>query len=184
METSIILSGFGGQGALFAGQLLAYAGMDNGRFVTWIPSYGPEMRGGTAHCTVIISDEKIGAPIVANPDIAVTFNQPSFEKYDQIVTPGGLLVANSSIVSDHSMRTDIDVVYVPINDIAAEFGTSKMINMAALGAMLSQRPILPIEAIEQALKDHMPAGKSHLIEANLVVLQHGYMRGAVAANSY
>ena len=95
MESSIIISGFGGQGVLFAGQLLAYAGMDEGRHVTWIPSYGPEMRGGTAHCTVIISDETIGAPTVARPDIAVAFNLPSYDKYESLVKPGGLLVVNS-----------------------------------------------------------------------------------------
>lgn len=95
METSIIISGFGGQGVLFAGQLLAYAGMDAGKHVTWIPSYGPEMRGGTAHCVVIISDDVIGAPIVTRPDITVVLNQPSFDKYEPLVKPGGLLVVNS-----------------------------------------------------------------------------------------
>ncbi len=98
METSIIISGFGGQGALFAGQLLAYASMDSGRFVTWIPSYGPEMRGGTAHCIVIISDEPIGAPIVTRPFIALVLNSPSHDKYEPLVLPGGLLVANSSLI--------------------------------------------------------------------------------------
>ena len=115
METSIIISGFGGQGALFAGQLLAYAGMDAGRFVSWIPSYGPEMRGGTAHCTVIISDEEIGAPIVARPDVAVVLNLPSYDKYEPLVKPGGLLVVNSSLIPSESGRNDIDVVYVPVS---------------------------------------------------------------------
>lgn len=181
METSIIISGFGGQGALFAGQLLAYTGMDNGRHVTWIPSYGPEMRGGTAHCVVIISDEPIGSPIVRQPDIAIVFNQPSFDKYEPRVKPGGLLVVNSSIVEGESEREDIEVVYVPANGIAEEFGTSKMMNMVTLGAMLAKRPILSLEAVAEGLRNHMPAGKANLLKANLQVLQRGYDAATVAA---
>lgn len=178
METSIIVSGFGGQGALFAGQLLAYAGMDNGRFVTWIPSYGPEMRGGTAHCTVIISDEPIGAPIVSRPGIAIVLNGPSFDKYEPLVLPGGLLVVNSSIVETRSNREDIDTIYIPANDIAEEFGSSKMLNMATLGGMIAQRPILSLETIQKALKDHLPKDKTALLSGNLQVLQRGYEMSA------
>lgn len=174
METSIIIAGFGGQGVLFAGQLLAYAGMDADRHVTWIPSYGPEMRGGTANCTVIISDEPIGAPLVANPDIAVVLNQPSFDKYNPLVRPDGLLVVNSSIVSEESERTDLEKVYVAANTIAEEFGSVKMLNMAVVGAMLRRRPVLDIKIIEQALADHLPSTKAHLLEANLQVLDRGY----------
>lgn len=174
METSIIFSGFGGQGVLFAGQLLAYAGMDSGRNVTWIPSYGPEMRGGTAHCTVIISDEPIGAPIVAHPDIAVVLNRPSFDKYEPLVRPGGLLVVNSSIVTAESGRSDIEAVYVPANAMAEELGTIKMLNMALVGALLARRPILPLLAVEQTLREHLPASKAHLLESNLQILRRGH----------
>ncbi len=177
METSIIVSGFGGQGALFAGQLLAYAGMDNGRFVTWIPSYGPEMRGGTAHCTVIISDEPIGAPMVQHPDIAIVFNLPSFEKYEPLIKSGGLLVVNSSIVDAEAQREDIETVYVPANGLAEEFGTVKMMNMAAIGAMLARRPVLTLEMLQQALHDHLPARKQKFLEGNLLVLRRGYEVG-------
>lgn len=177
METSIIISGFGGQGALFAGQLLAYAGMDSGKTVTWFPSYGPEMRGGTAHCTVIISDETIGAPVVANPDIAIVFNGPSFEKYEPLVKPGGLLVVNSSMITNAASRHDIEIIQVAANEIAEEFGSVKMMNMAALGAMLARRPIFGIETIEQALKNHIPTDKAHLLEANFEVIRHGYQVG-------
>ena len=173
METSIIISGFGGQGALFAGQLLAYAGMDAGRFVSWIPSYGPEMRGGTAHCTVIIGDEEIGAPVVARPDVAVVLNLPSYDKYEPLVKPGGLLVVNSSLIPSESGRNDIDVVYVPANAIAEEWGTPKMLNMAMVGAMLGTRPVLPLEVVAAALAAHLPASKQHLVAANLQVLRHG-----------
>lgn len=173
METSIIISGFGGQGVLFAGQLLAYAGMDAGKNVTWIPSYGPEMRGGTAHCVVIISDDVIGAPIVTRPDIAIALNLPSYDKYEPLVKPGGLLVVNSSLITAESHRDDIDVVYVAANAIAEEWGTPKMMNMAALGAMLAGRPVLPLDVVKKALMEHLPAGKQHLVEANLKVIEHG-----------
>ena len=174
METSIVIAGFGGQGVLFAGKLLAYAGMEHGHHVTWIPSYGPEMRGGTANCTVIISDNPIGAPIVSRPDIAVVLNQPSFEKYESAVKPGGLLVINSAIIHVQTTRTDIDIVYVPANSIAAELGSSKMLNMAAVGALLAQRPILPLSVVADVLTEHLPKEKEHLIESNLKVLQRGY----------
>mgnify|MGYP000411212805 CR=1 FL=1 len=180
MEISIILAGFGGQGALFAGQLLAYAGMDHGKHVTWIPSYGPEMRGGTANCTVIVGDVPIGAPIVAHPDVAVVFNQPSFEKYEPLVRPGGLLVVNSAIVHQVSERSDIEAVYVPANSIAEQHGSIKMLNMAMIGALLARRPFLPVEVVQTALQQHLPASKAHLLESNLLVLREGYQASANA----
>jgi 2-oxoglutarate ferredoxin oxidoreductase subunit gamma len=181
METSIVISGFGGQGVLFAGQLLAYAGMDSGYHVTWIPSYGPEMRGGTANCTVIISQEAIGAPIVSRPDIVVALNLPSFEKYEDLVKPGGLFVVNSSLVDTPVARTDIDVVYVPVNEIAETYGTNKMLNMAALGALLAHRPVLTLAALEEALRDHLPASKAALIEGNIAVLHQGHAQALTPA---
>lgn len=181
MEVAIILAGFGGQGALFAGQLLAYAGMDHGKHVTWIPSYGPEMRGGTANCTVIVGDEPIGAPIVGHPDIAVVFNQPSFEKYEPLVKAGGVLVVNASIVPVRSKREDIETVYVPANSIAEQLGSIKMLNMAMVGAMLARRPIMPLAVIEAALQAHLPASKAHLLQSNLKVLHEGYESAAAVA---
>ena len=177
METSIIISGFGGQGVLLAGQLLAYAGMDNDKHVTWIPSYGPEMRGGTANCTVIVSDDPIGAPLVAEPDVAVVLNLPSFEKYEGLVKPGGLLVVNSSLVDAKLLRDDIEVVYVPANKIAEELGSVKMMNMAAIGALLAKRPFLSLLQVQQALDAHLPARKAELLAANKFVLQKGYEMG-------
>ena len=179
METSILISGFGGQGVLFTGQLIAYAGMDNGRFVTWIPSYGPEMRGGTANCIVIVSDEPVGSPVVAEPDIAVVLNAPSFEKYEPLVKSGGLLVVNSSIVLATSDRDDIDVVYIPANNIAEAYGSAKMMNMAAMGAMLAKRPFLSVKIMEQAMIDHLPTSKAHLLENNLQVIRHSFKLATV-----
>ncbi len=180
-ETSIIVAGFGGQGVLFAGQLLAYTGMDNGLNVTWIPSYGPEMRGGTANCTVIISSEEIGAPLVAQPDIAIVLNQPSFEKYEPMVKPGGLMIVNSSIVTLESDREDIEIARIPANDIAAELGSAKMLNMAALGAMLAKRPLFDLDTLFTSLTDHLPARKTHLLDANYKVMQKGFEMAQAAA---
>lgn len=174
METSIVIAGFGGQGVLFAGQLLAYAGMDTGQHVTWIPSYGPEMRGGTANCTVIISEEAIGSPIVARPDVAIVLNEPSYEKYVDVVKPGGLLVVNSSLVTSVCGRTDIETIYVPANTIATEVGNIKLLNMAVLGALLARRPVLTLPQLEQAIRTHVSERKAHLAETNLEVLRRGF----------
>src|SRR5512136_66088 len=122
MHEEIIFSGFGGQGALFAGQLLAYAASDIGLHVTWIPSYGPEMRGGTAHCTVVVSDEPIGSPLVRHPTSAIALNLPSFERYEPLIKPGGLLVYNKSLIAATPGRADIHYVAVPANVIAEELG--------------------------------------------------------------
>lgn len=183
METSIIIAGFGGQGVLFTGKLLAYTGMDAGKHVTWFPSYGPEMRGGTAHCTVIISDEPIGAPLVAQPDIVLALNLPSFDKYQTKLKSGGTLVVNSSIVPTEPQREDIQVVKVPANDIAEQFGTAKMVNMAMLGAMLAYTDVLPMTAVEEALTNHLPANKADLLAQNIQVLHEG-ARAATAVNTF
>lgn len=174
MESSIVVAGFGGQGVLFAGQLVAYAGMESGKYVTWIPSYGPEMRGGTAHCVVIIGDEPIGSPIVAEPDIVLALNQPSYDKYLPLVKPGGLLIVNSSLVEMDKTRDDIEIVPVPANQVAERHGSVKMLNMAAVGAMLACRPVLDLAAIEAAIVGHLPSTKRHLVDANLGVLREGH----------
>ncbi len=179
MHEEIIVSGFGGQGALFAGQLLTYTGMDEGLHVTWIPSYGPEMRGGTAHCIVILSDDDIGSPIIRRPTICIVMNPPSMEKYEPLVKPGGLLVANSTLVRTRSRRTDIETVYVPANELAAELGNVKMANVVLLGAMLGTREILPIESVKRTLDTHIPERRKHIIEPNKRALDRGvaFVRG-------
>jgi 2-oxoglutarate ferredoxin oxidoreductase subunit gamma len=173
MQTEIIFSGFGGQGALFAGQLLAHAAADHGRQVTWIPSYGPEMRGGTAHCTVIVSDEPIGSPMVRRPGVAVTLNQPSFDKYQQLVKPGGLLVYNRSLVSARPSRTDIRYLPVPGNDIGEQVGSARMANVALLGAMLAATGIVPLEAVEHVLDVHLSDRQRKFLAANKQALALG-----------
>jgi 2-oxoglutarate ferredoxin oxidoreductase subunit gamma len=173
MHEEIIVSGFGGQGALFAGQLLTYTGMDEGFHVTWIPSYGPEMRGGTAHCIVILSDDDIGSPIIREPSICIVMNPPSMDKYEPLVKSGGLLVVNSTLVRQRSEREDVTAVYVPANDLAAELGNVKMANVVLLGAMLGTREILPIESIKLTLDRHIPERRKQIIEPNKRALDRG-----------
>jgi len=173
MQTEIVISGFGGQGVLFAGQVLAYAAMDSGREVTWIPSYGPEMRGGTANCTVIISDEEIGSPLVRNPKAAIVLNLPSLDRYESEVASGGVLVANASLINKGPTRTDIKNVFIPANEIAEGLGNRRLLNMVALGAMLAHLPVLPLEAIEQALEDHLPERHKKLLPVNFKALREG-----------
>ena len=173
MHEEIIFSGFGGQGALFAGQLMTYAGMDEGKEVTWIPSYGPEMRGGTAHCTVILSDQPIGSPIIRNPTIAVVLNPESMLKYVPLVRAGGLLVINSTLVRQRPSRADIDAIAIPANELASELGNVKMANVIMLGAMLSMRPVVPLSAIDRVLDEHLEGSKRRFIEPNKRALQRG-----------
>ncbi len=173
MQTELVFSGFGGQGVLFGGMVLAYAGMDNGKNVTWIPSYGPEMRGGTAHVTVVISDEEIGSPLTRRPQVAVVFNIPSMTKYEDTVTPGGLLIYNSSLINHSPKRADIRYLAVPANDIAGKLGNARMANMVVLGALIAATGLLPLEAVCQALRNHLPAAKQKFVQSNIVALQRG-----------
>jgi 2-oxoglutarate ferredoxin oxidoreductase subunit gamma len=177
METDMlhdcIFSGFGGQGVLFAGQLLAYAAMDAGLYVTWIPSYGPEMRGGTAHCTVVISDEPIGSPLVRTPACVLAFNNPSVEKYEPLVAPGGFLIHNASLTSHVVQRTDIQAVPVHASEIAAELGNARLLNMVMLGAYLQLTQVLPLTVVEHALEGHLSSRRPELLALNEQALQRG-----------
>jgi len=173
MQEEVIISGFGGQGALFAGQLLAYSALNEGKHVTWIPSYGPEMRGGTAHCVVIVSDEEIGAPIIRNPTSAMVLNLPSLDKYEPLVKPGGVLVVNRSLIPKSAARRDIRVVEVPANDLAAEIGSAKMANVVMLGALLEMTRAVSLQAALRALDEHLPAKARNLLENNKRALSKG-----------
>jgi 2-oxoglutarate ferredoxin oxidoreductase subunit gamma len=173
MQQEIIISGFGGQGTLFAGQLLAYAAMDSGYHVTWIPSYGPEMRGGKARCTVVVSDEAIGSPLVRRPGAAVVLNIPSMEAFEPAVKSSGVLVVNSSLVPQKSERTDLDVFYVPASDMATEMGNVRIANVICLGALVQATGVVSFEAIEQALDDHLPERHRKLLGLNKEALRKG-----------
>lgn len=173
MQTEILIAGFGGQGVLFAGQLMAYAGMENGLEVTWIPSYGPEMRGGTANCTVIISDEEIGSPLVRHPKVLLAFNRPSLDKYEGTVAEGGLIVVNSTMVDRSVDRANVRSVMLPANDLAEALGDRRLTNMVMLGAMLVNQPVLPVEALEKALENHIPDRHRKLLPSNVKALRKG-----------
>ena len=173
MQTEILIAGFGGQGVLFAGQVLAYAAMDAGKEVTWIPSYGPEMRGGTANCTVIIGDEEIGSPLVLNPRGVIAMNLPSFDKYEPLVVPGGALIVNASLVNRPARRTDLLSTLIPAHEIAESLGDKRLINIVMLGALIAQLPVLTIEDIEESLKNHLPERHRRLLPLNLNALRLG-----------
>ena len=173
MQEAFLFSGFGGQGVMFAGQLLAYCGMDEGFEATWIPSYGPEMRGGTAHCYVVISDRPIGSPLVRNPEVVIAFNIPSFEKYEPLVKTEGLLVNNKSLITQSSKRNDITELAVPATNIADELGTVRVANLILLGAAIEARPVLTIDAIKRALDSHIPAHRRDLLDLNFEAIDRG-----------
>jgi 2-oxoglutarate ferredoxin oxidoreductase subunit gamma len=173
MQHDIVFSGFGGQGALFAGQLLAYSALDAERNVTWIPSYGPEMRGGTAHCTVIVSDMPIGSPLVRHPTNVVALNNPSVEKYQPLLASGGALIYNASLLRRAIVRCDIHAVAIPASDIAAELGDERLLNMVMLGALLGETGILPLEIVERAIEEHLPLRHRGLLELNRLALRRG-----------
>ena len=173
MQQEIIVSGFGGQGTLFAGQLLAYAAMDSGYHVTWIPSYGPEMRGGKARCTIIVADEEIGSPLVRRPSAAIVLNIPSMEAFEPAVKSDGVLVVNSSLVPQKSERTDIQAIHIPASDMATELGNVRMANVICLGALVQATGVVSLEAIEQALDDHLPARHRKLLGLNKEALRKG-----------
>jgi 2-oxoglutarate ferredoxin oxidoreductase subunit gamma len=173
MQKEVIVAGFGGQGVLFAGQLLAYSAMDEGREVTWIPSYGPEMRGGTANCTVVISEEEIGSPLVKNPTAVIAMNLPSLDKYEDLVAEGGVLVVNSSMINREVKREDITVVSIPGNDIALEMGSERSLNMIMLGALLANLDLLSLEAVERGLDAHLPERHKKYLAANKEALRKG-----------
>lgn len=173
-ETSIIISGFGGQGTLFSGQVLAYTALDNDLEVTWIPSYGPEMRGGTAHCTVIISEEPIGSPLVRSPDIVLALNLPSVDKYEPLMKPGGVLIANASLVNRSIDREDIVSLLLPANEIAEEIGMARLANMVMVGAMMRLTDILTLEMTKEGLKNHIPERHRKTLPMNYEAMDKGY----------
>lgn len=173
MYQGIRISGFGGQGVISAGILLAQAGMTEEKEVTFFPSYGAEMRGGTANCSVVISSEEVTTPIVSVPDTAIVLNEPSLAKFEPMVKPGGLLIINSSLVNSKPTRTDIKVLYVPCNQIAGELGNGKVMNMVALGAFAAATGAVSVEGITKALPRIFKKLKPEVLELNARALKRG-----------
>ncbi len=173
MYQDIIIAGFGGQGVLLAGRVLAYAGMIEGMHVTWFPSYGIEMRGGTSNCTVVISSEEVASPIVKNPSAIIVLNKASLIKFGPLLKSGGLAVINSSLVKEPFERSDVKAVYVPANEIAEELGDSRVVNMIALGTFVKSTGIIKMENLLNALKDILPAKRQSLLELNYEAIKRG-----------
>jgi 2-oxoglutarate ferredoxin oxidoreductase subunit gamma len=173
MQTSVVISGFGGQGVLFAGMMLAYAAMDSGLHVTWYPSYGPEMRGGTAGATVIIGDEEIGSPVVLHPDAAIVLNIPAFHKYEPLMKAGGVLVYNSSLIPDSPQRSDIRAIAVPASQIATEIGDARVANAVAVGALAAATEVLSVDVLVAMMDRYMPPNRRALLVPNQEALRRG-----------
>lgn len=171
---NILLAGFGGQGILFAGKQIAYAGMKSDKEVSWLPSYGPEMRGGTANCSVIVSDEPIGSPLVTEPDILIALNLPSFEKFEDKIKEGGILISDSSLIPKETSRTDIKAYYIPATELANENNISGMANVIMLGKLIQVTGIYDYDYFESVMIGSIPPAKERLIELNKKALSIGY----------
>ena len=168
-----LFAGFGGQGMLTIGQFLAQAGMNEGKYVSWLPSYGPEMRGGTANCSVCISDKPIASPVITNASCVIAMNRPSFDKFESTVRKGGLLIVNSSLIDVKSTREDIDVVYVPANEIAEKLGSPQVANVVILGAYLAKHPCVAVESVLDCIAVKLGKKKAHLVDINKKALAAG-----------
>lgn len=173
MLHEIIIAGFGGQGVMSMGQLLVYSGLQENRQVSWLPSYGPEQRGGTANCSVIVSDQEVASPIFSRPEIAIVLNTPSFDKYEPLVREGGTLIVNSSLVEKKSSRTDINIVEIPASSLAADLGVPKVANSIILGVLLGLTNIVSLNSVLEALKKVLPERRHNLIPANKIALEEG-----------
>lgn len=172
MQTEIQFAGFGGQGILLSAKLLAHAAMEQGSFVAWVPSYGPEMRGGTAYCTVVISDKLIGSPIIKNPTHLVAMNRPSLEKFVNTVKPGGIVFVNSSLIPIRSDRTDITQLVVPINDLALKAGNVRAANIVALAAFAAKSKLVDLDLLKNCVKVEF-ASKAKIIPLNMKAFDEG-----------
>lgn len=171
---NILIAGFGGQGVLFAGKCLAYNGLTEGKQVSWLPSYGPEMRGGTASCSVILSDSPVGSPIVSNPNVLIALNLPSLDKYEPAAVPGAKIFVESSLIDRKVERDDVEAFYIPATKMATELGAPTLANMVILGKMIKETGVVGFDAVENGLKKVIPARKADMLEINLKALKAGY----------
>ncbi len=174
MEERLIIAGFGGQGVMAIGQLLTYAGMGENKKVSWLPSYGPEMRGGTANCSVIISTDPVGSPVVIDSTSAIVMTRPAFAKFEPLVRKGGNLLVNSSLIDAKSDRQDINVFYIPANDIANSLGNPKIANMVMLGAYLEASKVVSVDTVlGDAFKEVFGSNKAHFLPINKEAMEKG-----------
>lgn len=178
MHEEIIFAGFGGQGIMLMGKVLSYAAMNEGKHVTWMPSYGAEVRGGTAHSMVIISDVEIASPVVREPTICAVMNKPSLQKFESKVRTKGMLIINKSLIENGAGRDDIDVLEIPATDMASKLGNSRVGNMVILGALLAKKAILEVESLTDSLKDVISPDHKNLIPINKEAIRIGYEYGS------
>ena len=171
--TQVLIAGFGGQGILFAGKFLAYKGLMEDLQVSWLPSYGPEMRGGTANCSVILSEEPVGSPIISTPDVLIAMNLPSLQKYVDAVAPGGQIYVDSALIDAKVERTDVEVFYIPATQMAKENGIPTLANMIILGHALQNYPELSFEGVDAVISKLVPPKKAALVELNMKALTLG-----------
>ncbi|MBQ8426637.1 MAG: 2-oxoacid:acceptor oxidoreductase family protein [Clostridia bacterium] len=172
--TKILIAGFGGQGILFTGKALAYTGLKAGMEVSWLPSYGPEMRGGTANCSITLSDTPIGSPIVDKPDVLVAMNLPSLEKYFNETEKGGYIIYDSSLIAKHGEREDVTICGIPATKMASDNGLEGLANMIILGKVLKETNVLTIEQIKTSLEQMIPPKKAAMLEKNVKAIDLGY----------
>ena len=173
MTYETIMAGFGGQGLLFSGKVLAHAALIEGRELSWLPSYGPEMRGGTCNCSVIVSDEPVGSPIIAHPNVLMVMNEPSLDKFEDTVAAGGTIFVDSSLIARKVKRTDVDVVYIPATQMAKEMEATSLANMIILGAIVEKLGLVKGETVVTALKETISARKAALLDLNLKAVAAG-----------
>jgi len=174
MTTQLLIAGFGGQGVLFAGKFLAYKGLLEGRQLSWLPSYGPEMRGGTANCSVILSDEPVGSPIVSKPDVLIAMNLPSLDKYEDDVVSGGTIFVDSTLIERKVKRDDVKTVYIPSTALAQKIGAPTLANMIMVGKFIKETGAVGYDDLESALKKVVSARHQDLFEINLNAINTGY----------
>lgn len=174
MTTQILIAGFGGQGVLFAGKFIAYSALLEGKELSWLPSYGPEMRGGTANCSVIVSDDPVGSPIVSKPDILMAMNLPSLDKYENDVVPGGMIFVDSTLISRKVERTDVRVFYIPSTKMASDMNAPTLANMIMTGKVLKESGVVSKDMIAPALKKVVSARHADLLEVNNGAIMAGY----------
>lgn len=174
MTTNIIITGFGGQGILFAGKILAYTALITGKQLSWLPSYGPEMRGGTANCHVIVSDEPVGSPIIITPDVLISMNKPSLDKFEGAVKAGGTILYDKSLIDREVTRDDVKVSAVAATEIATADGKAGMANMIMLGALLKATGIFTLDEIRMGVEKTVPPSKQHLVDVNMAMIEKGY----------
>ncbi len=174
MTTNILLAGFGGQGILFAGKFIAYKGLTEGRELSWLPSYGPEMRGGTANCSVILSDDPVGSPIVSEPDVLIVMNLPSLDKYEKTVVPGGKIFVDSTLIERKVERSDVDVYYIPATSLAQQIGAPTLANMIMVGKFIKETGAVSHDNLDAALTKVVSARHRDLFDINLKAINTGY----------